>query len=118
MVESNGERLPLSFAPAIALIYSSASETASTFGVQTLTITGSNFGPTGTVLENALYGDGDGYSLRLNTSQCVLTRPHVQWECRTSAGAGTGLFEGLFCKRARETVYNTQTHPREVQSRE
>jgi hypothetical protein len=77
-------------APVVATYSGSGATSAITSGGQSLIISGAQFGPLNTVVENATYGDG-AYQLQLDVSQCAVTKAHTEITCLTAKGAGTGL---------------------------
>jgi len=77
-------------APIVAIYSGPGANNAITSGGQTLIITGTQFGPLGTEIEDATYGNED-YQLNLDVSKCSVTVAHKEITCITSAGAGLGL---------------------------
>ena len=75
-------------APTVAMYSGAGSADALTSGGQTVVITGYNFGPQGTLLQNVTYGKTGNEFV---ASGCTLTQPHVQITCLTVVGAGSGL---------------------------
>jgi hypothetical protein len=79
----------ISYAAPIVAVYDGAgSDGASTFGGQALIVTGANFGPMGTPIDDAKYGEG---LYQLTATSCVVSVAHTQLTCDTAAGAGKGL---------------------------
>ena len=74
-------------APIVAIYNGPGSDEASTFGGQQLVVTGANFGPIGTPVSSASYGEGP-YQL---PATCVVSMAHSELTCTTSAGAGKEL---------------------------
>ena len=64
--------------PIISLEDGPGSASAETFGKQAVIIEGRNFGPNGTLVEQALYSAGGNGSVVFTAANCTLTQPHVQ----------------------------------------
>ena len=77
-------------APIVAVYSGSGADNAITSGGQTLIITGTQFGPLGTAIQNATYGDNN-YQLQMDVSTCSVTVAHKEITCLTTQGAGKGL---------------------------
>jgi hypothetical protein len=78
----------ISYAAPIVAVYSGAGSTdASTFGGQLMVVTGANFGPIGTPVDDAKYGEG---TYQLDAS-CTVSIAHTELTCTTSEGAGKEL---------------------------
>ena len=77
-------------APIVALYSGPGAVDGSTYGNQSLVITGANFGPANppTPISVAEYGDGN---YQLEAKDCHVTVPHTEISCTTSPGAGVGL---------------------------
>ena len=74
-------------APIVAIYSGPGSDEASTFGGQSLIVTGANFGPVGTPVDSASYGEGP-YQL---PATCTVSVAHSELTCTTSAGGGKEL---------------------------
>ena len=61
---------------------------ANTNGGQVIIVKGANFGPMGTVIEKAVYGELGIYEMA--ASDCVVTVQHKEIQCKTGPGAGVG----------------------------
>jgi hypothetical protein len=75
-------------APIVALYEGAGANGGSTFGSQTLQVTGANFGPIGTPIDSAKYGEGD---YQLDAKSCAVSIAHTEITCQTAPGAGKGL---------------------------
>ena len=74
-------------APIVALYSGPGAVDGSTYGNQSLVVTGANFGPANppTPISVAEYGDGN---YQLEAKDCHVTVPHTEISCTTSPGAG------------------------------
>ena len=77
-------------APIVAIYSGDGASNAITSGGQELIITGNQFGPVGTEIQSAMYGDGE-YQLSLDASTCSVTQAHKEITCTTTQGAGKSL---------------------------
>ena len=75
-------------APIVAVYAGPGASDASTYGGQSIIVTGANFGPIGTTIDSALYGEG---LYQLAATGCVVTTAHTEMSCTTIGGAGKGL---------------------------
>jgi len=72
--------------PVVAFYSGPGAEDADTRGYEVVYIDGKNFGPAGSVVENATYG---WHGVEFSTN-CTIVTPHSRLLCTTVVGAGTG----------------------------
>ena len=75
-------------APIVATYQGPGSSNAYTYGGQTIVVRGANFGPLGTVVEKAVYGEAGVYEI--DATDCSVTSSHTEITCKTGKGAGQG----------------------------
>ncbi|RYY39098.1 hypothetical protein EON62_00005, partial [archaeon] len=102
-----------SYHPPVVALYSGAGASlANTAGGQAVYIDGQNFGPAGTVVENATYGwEGDSF-----ITGCDVIVPHTRLLCWTVVGAGTGLSWLVTIDGQRSVAPTTNYAPPEIHS--
>ena len=75
-------------APIVATYQGPGSSNAYTYGGQSIVVRGANFGPLGTVVEKAVYGELGVYEI--DATDCSVTSSHTEITCKTGKGAGQG----------------------------
>jgi hypothetical protein len=77
-------------APMVASYTGEGCHSALTQGGQLVLVTGQNFGPLDTVVEQATYGYNDN-GTKFEAWNCSVVHAHTQIQCLTTVGAGAGL---------------------------